>query len=176
MLSLSAVGYVPAFAQGNGSAPPAQSTPVREIQKWFAAYDNIRRQDQMNPQEKAQADKAMAGGLSMFMPGEEKAAGQNFLRMLSERDARAAQELKALPLYPETKQLHIGYYQYFTQASALKGDYIKLQDHPLSKDANGNPLAADVAMRKQNLEQLDQNNKALDAQLRQQFNIPPYRY
>jgi hypothetical protein len=176
VLALSAIGYVSAQAQGGGSAPSGQATPVKEIQKWFGAYDQIRRQDQMNPQERAQADKAMAGGLSMFMPGEEKAAAQNFLRTMAQRDANAAQALKQLPLYPETKQLHIGYYQYFSNASALKQDYIKLQDHPLSKDENGQPLAAGVAVRKQNLEVLDQNNKALDAQLRQQFGVAPYRY
>jgi hypothetical protein len=181
LLSISVGCCAPALAQymGGGSEQVAQAgapTPVKSIQAWFAHYDTIRRQAQMNPAERAKADKAMSGGLSMFMPGEEKNEAQGFLRLLVQRDSAAADQLKQLPLYPETEKLHRGYYQYFTAASQIFADYIKVQDHPLSKDETGQPLAASLMVRKQNLEALDQNNKALDAQLRQHYGIAPYHY
>jgi hypothetical protein len=167
----------PALAQYDGQ--PAQgsaATPLKDIQSWFKSYDAVRRQAQMTPQERAKADKVMSQGLAMFMPGEEKTEMQTFLRTLVSKNSAAAEQLKQLKLYPETQALHRGYYQYFTTASALFNDYIKVQDHPLSKDQSGGSLAAGLVARKQNLEMLDQNNKALDAQLRQQFGIPPYKY
>jgi hypothetical protein len=171
-------GFIsPALAQYDGQAAQATAaTPQKEIQSWFKSYDAVRRQAQMSPQDRAKCDKVMSQGLAMFMPGEEKTEIQAFLRTLVEKNSTAAQQLKQLKLFPETKALHIGYYQYFTTASALFNDYIRVQDHPLSKDQNGGSLAAGLVGRKANLEALDQNNKALDAQLRQQFGIPPYKF
>ncbi|HEY9716567.1 MAG TPA: hypothetical protein V6C69_03780, partial [Trichormus sp.] len=76
----------------------------------------------------------------------------------------------------ETKELHIGYYQYFKSAAGIFNDYIAVQNNPLAADAQGNSIAAGLITRKSNLEMLDQRNKAIDAGLRQQFGIAPYHY
>jgi hypothetical protein len=186
-LSLSLIGIVsagPVAAQymggnaGNAGGAPQQApaTPVPKIQEWFNHYDNIRRQAQMNPQEKAQSDAMMSKGLSIFMPGDDKAAMQGFLRTMIQRYDAAQAQLKGLPLYPETKELHIGYYQYFKSAAGIFNDYIAVQNNPLAADAQGNSIAAGLLTRKSNLEMLDQRNKAIDAGLRQQFGIAPYHY
>ncbi|MBI2810246.1 MAG: hypothetical protein HYX67_05395 [Candidatus Melainabacteria bacterium] len=53
---------------------------------------------------------------------------------------------------------------------------MKVQNDILARDNNGAMIAGGLMNRKQALAALDENNKQLDAQLRQQYNIPPYRY
>ncbi len=163
------VQHNPQVATRQGSNPQA-------ILDWFQRYDAIRRQAQMNPADRQKADALMSKGISMFIPGDEKVATQKLLNNLVGRYATASEEMKRLPLYPETERLHRGYYQYFANAKDLFGDYLKVQDNIMVKDASGNALAATLMNRKQSLETLDTNNKALDAQLRSQFGIPPYKY
>lgn len=179
--ALSMTVSMPAQAQymGDTAASPgagAHQTNSKEIQDWFAKYDNVRRQAQMNPAERARADGMMSKGLSVIMPGAEKTEMQAFLTKLVARNNNAANELKGLPLYKETEQLHRGYYKYFTTARDLFNDYIKVQDNLFAVDASGSPIAKNLVVRKQELEQIDQMNKALDAQLRQKFGIAPYHY
>jgi len=150
------------------------------ILEWFHRYDNVRRQAQMSPAEKARADGLMSkgmGGLGAMLAGDEKMATQNLLTKLVGKYQTAAEQMKALPLFRETEQLHRGYYQYFSDARQLFSDYLRVQSNLFAMDeTTGKPVAGLLMGRKQNLEQLDMNNKALDEQLRQQFNIPPYRY
>ncbi|MBX9952582.1 MAG: hypothetical protein K2Y39_25640, partial [Candidatus Obscuribacterales bacterium] len=150
------------------------------IQEWFHRYDNVRRQAQMSPAEKARADGLMSkgmGGLGAMLAGDEKMATQNLLTKMVGKYQTAAEQMKSLPLFRETEQLHRGYYQYFSDARQLFSDYLRVQSNLFAMDeTTGKPVAGLLMGRKQNLEQLDMNNKALDEQLRQQFNIPPYRY
>jgi len=150
------------------------------IMEWFQRYDQVRRQSQMSPAEKQKADGLMSKGmtgLGAMLAGDEKAATQNLLTKLVNKYQSAAEQMKQLPLYPETERLHRGYYQYFSDARRLFSDYLKVQSNLFAMDEEtGKPVAGLLMARKQNLEQLDMSNKALDEQLRQQFNIPPYRY
>lgn len=150
------------------------------IMDWFQRYDQVRRQAQMSPAEKQRADGLMSKGMSglgAMLAGDEKAATQNLLTKLVNKYQAASEQMKGLPLYPETERLHRGYYQYFSDARRLFSDYLKVQSNLFAMDEEtGKPVASLLMARKQNLEQLDMNNKALDDQLRQQFNIPPYRY
>ncbi len=130
----------------------------------------------MTPQERQKADTHLSKGLSIFIPGDEKVAVQKLLNSLVSRYNIASEAMKQLPLYPETKRLHLGYYQYFTSARLLFGDYLRVQQNPLVQDTAGNAVAPTLLPRKQELEMLDQANKALDAQLRNQFGIAPYKY
>jgi hypothetical protein len=164
-----------AFAQdlsGAGGAPAATRTQL--ISDWFNRYDGIRRGAQMAPAERAKADAAMAKGL-MVAP-EDKPVVQAFLKKLISKDSTAAEQLKGLPLYPETEQLHKGYYQYFTQAAKSFGESIAVQNNMFAVDEKGESVAKNLILHKQELETLDRNNKDLDARLRQQFNIAPYHY
>ena len=118
----------------------------------------------------------MSKGLSVIIPGEEKASAQAFLSKLVQKNTSAAEQLKQLPLFPETEYLHKGYYQYFTKAAQLFRDYITVQNNLFAADSQGKALAGGLVQRKQDLEELDRSNKALDAQIRQKFNVPAYRY
>ncbi len=153
-----------------------QQTNPNDLRRWFGRYDQVRRDAQMTPQERKKADGLMSKGLSIFVPGEEKVSTQALLSKLVAKYNTACEQMKQLELYPETKQLHLGYYRYFNDARGLFSDYIKVQENPLVKDQNGAVLAGGLLQRKQNLEFLDQNNKALDGQLRNQLGVAPYQY
>ena len=160
----------PANAAGN----PNQDG---HIGRWFYQYDGIRRAAQMNPEEKARADAAMAGGMkSMLTGGPEKAAAAEILTKLARSNQQAADAMKGLKLYPETAQLHRGYFKYFNDAQALFTDYLAVQNNLFATDASGKSIASNLLLRKQALADLDASNKILDGQLRQRFNIPPYKY
>ena len=146
------------------------------VQQWFQSYDAVRRQAQMTPQERAKADAMLSKGLSIIVPGPEKACTQQLLTKLVGQYRTACQQLERLPLLPPTEQLHRGYYQYFSEAQGLFSDYLKVQDDLFAVDQNGKPLAGKLVERKASLEALDERNKDMDAQLRQQFSIPAYRY
>lgn len=154
-----------------------QQQNLANIQQWFVSYDQVRRAAQMNPQERQKADGLLSKGLSIIVPGEEKVATQALLTKLVNKYQMATDQMKRLPLYPETEKLHRGYYQYFNEARKLFSDYLKVQTNLFVVDEQtGKPLAGGLMLRKQNLEMLDQNNKALDEQLRNQFGIAPYQY
>ncbi len=157
-------------------ARPAQ-LPSISLADWFAHYDLIRHQAQMNPLERQRADSLMSRGLSILIPGDEKLATKALLSSLSERYQRASQQLKSLPMIPPTQQLHRGYYQYFSTAGQLFADYVRVQDNLFLTDATtGQPLAAGLLQRKQILESLEHAVKDLDQQTRQQYGIAPYPY
>jgi hypothetical protein len=153
------------------------SISIDTIKNWFSQYDQIRHAAQMTPTERQQADQILGKGLALFMPGEEKLVAQKLLMDLVKRYDIACHQLSDLAVIPATEALHRGYYQYFIDAHHLFSDYLKLQDDLLAVDpANGQPLASGLIDRKQALEQLDQNNKILDQQLRTQYGIAPYQY
>jgi hypothetical protein len=155
------------------AAPPAASAAVKQ---WFQKYDLVRRQAQMKSGERQRADALMSKGLSMIVPGPEKADSQELLSKLIARYQLARQQLEHMPLLPATEQLHRGYYQYFSEAQGLFSDYLRVQDNLFAVDSMGKPIAGQLLARKENLESLDARNKYIDAQLRQRFAIPPYQY
>lgn len=157
-------------------AQTMQQTNPNELRRWFGRYDQVRREAQMTPVERKKADGLLSKGLSIFVPGDEKTTTQALLSKLVAKYNAACEQMKQLELYPETKQLHLGYYRYFSDARGLFGDYLKVQENPLAKDQTGAVIAGGLMQRKQNLEFLDQNNKMLDQQLRNQIGVPPYQY
>ena len=177
-------GYPSAY--GNYQQPsPRQSMPSSQGQavnsgrvvEWFGQYDQIRRQAQMTPTERQQADYLLSRGMAILVPGEEKVAARSLLMKLVDRYQKAKQTIRQLPLIPETQQLHRGYYQYFNNAHLLFADYLKVQDNLFITDAStGQPIAGQLIARKQALEQLNQQVQGFDQKLRNQFGIQPYRY
>ncbi len=183
ILTVAALGSISAEAQRSAlpdgsSAMASGNAPMGDnhVGQWFFKYDAIRRAAQMNPQERQRADNLMSKGLSIVVPGPEKAITGQLLVKLVNKNRLAADQMKQLPLYKETEQLHRGYYQYFATAQGLFADYLKVQNDILARDSNGAMIAGGLMNRKQQLAALDENNKELDAQLRQQYNIPQYRY
>lgn len=161
------------FNQGGGQ----NATDPALLKQWFSRYDAVRRQAQMTPLEKQQADGLLSKGLSMFVPGDEKLAGQKLLTGLVGKYNVAINQMKGLPLYPETSQLHRGYYQYFNDAKNLFSDYLLVQNDPLAKDPRtGERLLGKIVTRKASLTDLEGNIKNLDSNLRSQLGVPPYRY
>ncbi|HEY9684039.1 MAG TPA: hypothetical protein V6C86_20825 [Oculatellaceae cyanobacterium] len=172
VVALSVVGSVPITAPAQG-----QQTPIAKIKSWFAKYDDIRRQAQMNPTERAKADTLLAKGISIVMPGADKVESAQLFQVLESKNSQAADQMKQLALYPETADLHKGYFKYFSDAASLFGDYLRVQNNIMTTDpVTGKPLMGQLLNRKKNLEDLDAANKAMDADLRNQFGIPPYRY
>ena len=160
----------------NAKPQMAASTPA-SIKQWFKSYDEIRRLAQMSPQERARADAMMSKGLSMIVPGEEKLATQELLNSLVQRYQTACDALKALPFLQATGDLHKGYFEYFNDARILFSDYLKVQSNIFAVDpSSGKPIASQLMSRKEDLEGLDARNKELDAKLRSQYLIPPYKY
>jgi len=164
----------PPQSMDNGAG---RRTDMALIKTWFAKYDQVRRQAQMTPAQRRQADDMMSKGLSMFVPGDEKLAGQKLLTDLVNKYTVAINQLKMLPAYPETNQLHRGYYQYFSDARVLFSDYLKVQNEPFAKDPNtGERLIGQIVRRKQSLAELEANVKNLDQGLRNRFGIKAYQY
>ncbi len=176
ILQIVATDFCLGQSQNAAQASSVLATPPALIKDWFAKYDDIRRQAQMNPTERQKADTMLAKGLSILVPGPEKAETQQLLQKLQGKNAIAADQMKKLNLYPETEQLHRGYYKYFTEASTLFADYLKVQDNLLATDASNTPIAGQLMNRKKQLEDLDSANKALDTKLRAKLGIAPYRY
>ena len=187
-----AQGYNPAMmpppqmmpmAVPSGAVPtmpnPAMVAPggTLNVGQWFSSYDQIRHAAQMSPSERQHADSLMSRGLSILMPGEEKQSTKALLSSLVVRYQRACQQLNALPRLPQTQQLHQGYFNYFANASQLFNDYVRVQDNLFLTDVQtGKPLAAGLLQRKQMLESLEHQVKALDAQTRGQLGMPAYPY
>lgn len=166
----------PASCAGQIAPQVKQATPA-EIKQWFLTYDQIRRQAQMTPQERQQADNLMAKGLSVLMPGEEKIVAQALLTKLVNKYTQAVTAMGQLPLYAQTLPVHRGYFQYFTSAGQLFSDYLKVQNDLFIVDqSTGQPLLSSLMQRKQQLADLDTQIKQLDKQVRAQFGVPAYQY
>jgi hypothetical protein len=153
---------------------PQQGAPVAQ---WFAKYDQIRRQAQMSPQERQQADYFLSKITAIFVPGQEKLEAKNLLTRMVSRYRQASIAIKQLPVLKETAQLQKGFYQYFVTAGNLFIDYLKVQENLLATDAQtGQPIAAQLMQRKQGLEELNMSIQSLDEQSRARFGIAPYQY
>lgn len=180
---LQAVLILPAQAQWPQNAvamekmgqPAAEPGPAA-ISEWFKRYDLVRYRAQMNPQERAQADGLLSRGLSVFIPGPEKAQAQNLLGSLVQRYEAAAQALEALPVLAQTEQLQGSYHEYFVTAGRLFRDYLTVQNNPMAQDASGQPLLTGLMAKKQALENFEHSVKNLDAQMRQRYGIAAYAY
>ena len=130
----------------------------------------------MTPQERAKADDLLSHGLQLFVPGEEKIVAHNLLTGLVSKYDTACNQLKALPFYPETSALHRQYFEYFKEAKDLFSDYLRVQNNLMVKDQQGKSVMAGLIERKANLENTEQQAKAMDNDTRNRFGIPPYRY
>ncbi|MBI4532656.1 MAG: hypothetical protein HY711_01815 [Candidatus Melainabacteria bacterium] len=169
--------YEHAYQRQSITPQQSQQPSGVRVNQWFSRYDQIRRQAQMNPAERQQADYLLSRGMAILVPGNEKVAARAILIKLVENYEQAALAMKQLPLIPETSQLHQGYYQYFNNARLLFSDYLRVQDNLFVTDTStGKPVAAQLIQRKQMLEQLNQQVQGLDQQLRSRYGIPTYRY
>ncbi len=185
-LILVLVGLVlnrPAIGAEKTNWPQAgtQTTKGSKVVEWFGNYDRVRRKAQMSPQEKERSGHLLSQGLaaSVFKTADsqqEQLAAANLLRSMVDRYSKAQAEMGQLPQIGETKKLHQGYSQYFTDAAGLFGDYLKIQGNLFAQDSSGNSILGKLQERKAALESLDVANKELDSKLRTKFKISPYAY
>lgn len=145
-----------------------------KVTDWFCKYTEIRHRAQMSPQEKEKSGQLMMQGV--IGAEEDKAAADVLLKKMVDRYTKALAEMDALTTPPETKKLHVGYKQYFTDARSIFSDYLKVQRNLFATDANGNAIMGGLPQRKAALEALDASNKELDAQLRKKYGVPAYPY
>jgi hypothetical protein len=168
------------YNQGQPNQAPgnqnARATDPAAIKDWFNKYDMVRRQAQMSPAERSKADDLLSHGLQVFVPGEEKILARTLLTNLVGKYDRACNQLKLLPLYPETGNLHREYFKYFTDAKNLFSDYLRVQNNLMVKDQQGNSVMAGLIQRKQNLEGTEEQAKATDSAVRNRFGIAPYHF
>jgi hypothetical protein len=168
------VGTVSAKRAGQQLA--AVPASANKLITWFDNYDAIRRQAQLSPPERAEADALLSKGLAILTPGPDRDAARILLQKMVGNYQVATNNIAALPVFPETEPLRQGYYQYFSTAKNLFGDYLTVQDNFFAQDANGKPVIQSLLERKEQLEQINSYVHDLDSKARAQYNIPPYRY
>lgn len=174
-----------------GGAPMADSAPDKSrpgasakgdkqgVSEWFQKYDNIRHQAQMSPDEKERSQSLLTQGMaaSLFKSAQgeqDKAAASALLRKMVDRYRKASAQMSELPELKETRQLDLGYTQYFKNAGDVFSDYLKIQGNLFATDSAGNSIVGQLQQRKADLETLDLANKEIDAKLRAKFHIAPY--
>jgi hypothetical protein len=152
------------------SSPSTAQTTAQgdDIRDWFSQYDQIRRNAKMSFKEKLQSRKMIAMAISPFLVSLE--GSEQLIKKMSSRYAEAIDSMKHLPAVPATEKLRIGYLKYFAEAKQLFIDSSKVPT-----DDSRRRYVAELLERKKSLEELDHDNKALDADLRKQFSIPPFR-
>lgn len=159
-----------AVAQGTQSGVPTK------VLNWFNSYDEIRRQAQLSPEERAQADSLLGKGLAILSPGPDKDAARILLQKMVNNYTVATQQMSELFVLPETEALHKGYSEYFSTAKNLFTDYLTVQDNFFAQDGNGKPVIQSLLERKERLEQINAYVHDLDSKTRAQFGVSPYRY
>ena len=163
--------------------PPAKAASAKpmKVADWFNQYNEIRHRAQMSPQEKEKSGQLLTQGmLSSVFKGPEadadKAASEALLKKMVDRYSKALAEMDALNPPAETKKLHLGYRQYFSDARSIFSDYLKVQGNLFATDESGNSIMGQLTQRKAALEQLDTTNKELDSKLRTKLGVPAYPY
>jgi hypothetical protein len=152
-----------------------------KVSEWFAKYNEVRHRAQMTPEEKERSGRLLTQGMvaSVFHAPDDsgdKQASAALLKKMVDRYSKAIHEMDQLPAPAETKKLHLGYRQYFTNARGVFSDYLKIQGNLFATDASGNSIVGQLQERKSALEALDASNKDLDAKLRAKYHIAPYPY
>jgi hypothetical protein len=97
---------------------------------------------------------------------------QELVERMSAKYARADEAMKNLPEVSATKELQDGYTEYFAQVHKIFAAHLK------SSTGGGGLPGAPSSMRERRsaLEELDFNNKKLDAELRQKYGIARHRH
>jgi len=155
-------------AEGATSISSEGQVKEDDVRDWFSQYDQIRRNAKMSFREKLQSRKMLALAMSPFLIPIE--GSEQLIKKMSSRYAEAIESLKNLPALPATEKLRVGYLKYFTEAKQLFIDTSKVPT-----DDSRRSYLSELLERKKSLEDLDHDNKALDADLRKQFSIPPFR-
>lgn len=166
----------PALKPSKGAQTAAPGGRL-DVPQWFSRYDQIRREAQMTPEERQQANQLLSRGFSPLRPENEKVATRKLLAKLVGKYKTAKNAMQNLPVLVQTQKLHRGYFQYFSTAGDLFSDYLTVQDNLFAKDKQtGRPLLGQLLERKDKLQELNEQIQEIDKQTRRQFDIPDYQY
>lgn len=164
-LTLGCISPSPAYADvPTASAEAPVSNPA--VTEWFAKYDQIRSDAEMETGEKLKYGTAMRRALksgSKISPG-----AMEFLKRMAAKYATASTALGALTPPPETRDLQEGYIQYFRDMEKCFTDCTQ-------QDLNAGKTDARSA-NKERIEALNNTNKKLDETLRKKFGIPKHKH
>jgi hypothetical protein len=162
------------------TAPPERKTAVappevplsrlsgrQRTVAWFTRYDNIRREAQMTPAEKALVLKLWA--TSYVASDRDTRDARSILTSMVNRYDHAYKKLSALPEIPETRNLHRGYLSYFKKAHS---DFSRYLDSLESDSIQA--AVAQMQAGRQELAAIDVQNKSLDRKLRERFHIKDF--
>jgi len=161
-------------AQGNESGSAVASTTSENEQKdavinWFKKYDQIRRDAELNFLEKIQTMFFLDKNLDHTAVLRKR--DKELVERMSTKYARASEEMKNLPEVSATRELQDGYIDYFAQVHEIFTAYLK---DPTVGETPCSPSS--IQETRSALEELDFNNKKLDAELRQKYGIARHRH
>lgn len=148
--------------------PSAESAVRQRVIAWFTAYDRIRREAQMTPDERHRAHALMSDVLTGNLS--DKQAGRVLLAKMAGRYVRASAQLRALPMVPQTADLQKGYEKYFDTGRRVFDKYLNALDSSAPQNA-----LLEAQQDKYQMGVLDITNKVLDRKLRKEFAIQPYQ-
>jgi len=153
-----------AFAVGQEVASlEVQSS--QSVKDWFKEYDQIRSAAEMSLTEKLQTRSFLERRLR---PGAQQPKKiTDLMAKMNSKYAAATSAMEHLACIPETKELQDGYTEYFKRMGKL---FATGANHDLIDIGTTISLAAD----KKSIEELDQQNKSLDASLRKRYKIPKH--
>jgi hypothetical protein len=152
------------------TAPTYVGQDALDVYGWFNRYDDIRRHSRMTLKERFQSRHLLAlffNPVALF-----SSEATPFLKRMIEKYDCAIRQMEQLQPPKETAELHEGYLRYFRQARKLFAD---LCDEENKNSEERRTMLPDLISRKRELEQLDQENKQTDAQLRRKYDIAPLK-
>ena len=156
-----------AFAEADSTSSKVSEETPKPIAEWFAAYDQIRRDAEMPLSEKLKYGGAVKKALKTG--GKLSPSTQKFAEKMIAKFAAATAAMKALKPVPETKELHDGYIQYFTEMEKNFSDCVHKQEIDAS-------LAESKTAAKRSIETLNNKNKKLDDDLRTKYDVPKHKH
>lgn len=165
LLLSSATSTLPGYAESTPAS--AENVQVNKaVTEWFEKYDAIRRDAEMSTGEKLKHGTALKKALKSNSKLSE--GTKNFIEKMRTKYEVAATAIKQLAEIPETKQLHEGYIQYFTDMEHSFAEILKQDESPASTQSKVETKAK--------LDTLSAKNKTLDASLRQKYGIAKHQH
>lgn len=105
------------------STPQSETVPASNsssLQKWFCAYDDIRRSAKITPQEKRDGNVLMLRALAGNCAGAERDAAISLLRAMRQKYKEAGKQLRQLPATSgDVEPLRTGSIAYYAAAADL---------------------------------------------------------
>ncbi|MBX9687720.1 MAG: hypothetical protein K2X27_13525 [Candidatus Obscuribacterales bacterium] len=159
------------------NADVSASENHESVKSWFAKYDQIRQEAEMEASESKQAKELLNKGIFVLLPGFGRFSAQKLLKAQITRYERAAKEIGSLNAPPETKELQSKYQKFFQESHDLFVESSHIINNPLNPLARFRHLNLEKSLkkRKEELSMLELECKDIDHKLRLQYQITAYK-